>query len=83
MEKKDVMLRLTQWAMMLQEFDLEIHDKRGTKNSVADHLSCLHNDHHIKWKDMPMTDAMLDESLMALEEMLHLFASIVTTRKQY
>jgi hypothetical protein len=37
--KKDAKPRLTRWILLLQEFDIEIRNKKGSKNSVADHLS--------------------------------------------
>ncbi|XP_017970395.1 PREDICTED: uncharacterized protein LOC108660654 [Theobroma cacao] len=39
--KKDTKPRLIRWIFLLQEFDLEIRDRKGKENQVADHLSRL------------------------------------------
>lgn len=39
--KKEAKSRLIRWILLLQEFNLEILNKNGTKNLVANHLSRL------------------------------------------
>ena len=64
MTKKDAKPRLIQWVLLLQEFDVEIRDKKGTENLVADHLSRLEGARD----DVPVNDEFPDEKLFAIEE---------------
>ncbi|RVW72376.1 Retrovirus-related Pol polyprotein from transposon 17.6 [Vitis vinifera] len=63
--KQDAKARLIRWILLLQEFNLQIQDKKGVENVVADHLSRLviaHDSH-----GLPINDDFPEESLMSIE----------------
>lgn len=66
-EKKDAKSRLIRWVLLLQEFDLEIRDKKGTENQVADHLSRLEGGAHIV-DQTHINEPFPDEQLFAIEK---------------
>ncbi|CAL8988482.1 unnamed protein product, partial [Prunus brigantina] len=57
--KKEAKPRLIRWMLLLQEFDMEIRDKRGCENVVADHLSRLVHEED----PLPIPEAFPDEQL--------------------
>ncbi|CAN6543412.1 unnamed protein product [Malus baccata var. baccata] len=63
---KDAKPRLIRWILLLQEFDLEIKDKKWSENIVADHLSrFLHS--NTKEDFIPLCESFSDEQLFSLK----------------
>ncbi|CAN6695152.1 unnamed protein product [Malus baccata var. baccata] len=71
--KKEAKPRLIRWMLLLQEFDIEIRDKKGSENVVADHLSCLVHEEDV----VPIPETFPDEQLMPIEVSMPWYADLV------
>jgi hypothetical protein len=58
--KKDAKPHLIRWILLLQEFNLEIKDKKGIENLVADHLSRMQFENP---QELPINDSLRDDML--------------------
>jgi hypothetical protein len=73
--KKDAKPRLIIWVLLLHEFDLEIRDKNGSENVVADHLSrLLHEDEE---EELPLSENFPNKQLFVVKVQLPWYANIV------
>nr|GEU92476.1 reverse transcriptase domain-containing protein [Tanacetum cinerariifolium] len=75
--KQDAKPCLIRWILLLQEFDIEIKNKKGAKNITTDYLSRLKNPNLEELKDEDIDDNFPDETLMNIpshdeEEILRL-----------
>ncbi|XP_047252222.1 uncharacterized protein LOC124887087 [Capsicum annuum] len=69
MDKKDAKPRLIRWMFLLQEFDFEVKDRKGTENQIADHLSRLDEEAMQKVaKGLEIDDIFLDEQILAVSQ---------------
>jgi len=72
--KKDAKPCLIRWILLLQEFDIEIKDKKGVENSVVDHLSCMH---FTNMQELPITDFPRDDMLLKVTDCTPWYVNIV------
>ncbi|CAN6700804.1 unnamed protein product [Malus baccata var. baccata] len=66
--KKEAKPRLIRWMLLLQEFDVEIRDEKGSDNVVADHLSRMV--HTEDANVVPIPETFPDEQLMSIKRTL-------------
>ncbi|CAN6685904.1 unnamed protein product [Malus baccata var. baccata] len=65
--KKEAKPRLIRWMLLLQEFDIEIKDKKGSDNVVADHLSRL----LCEEEPIHISEMFPDEQFLSIEQVPH------------
>ncbi|GJU26200.1 reverse transcriptase domain-containing protein [Tanacetum coccineum] len=63
-KKQDAKPRLIRWILLLQEFGIEIKDKKGTENVAVDYLSRIENDETSD--DSEVDDNFPGETLMEI-----------------
>ena len=76
MSKKEAKPRLIRWVLLLQEFDLEIKDKKGCDNVIADHLSRVEQNETGK-EETEFKENFPDEQLFKVSFQIPWYADIV------
>ncbi|GKC65916.1 reverse transcriptase domain-containing protein [Tanacetum coccineum] len=81
--KQDAKPRLIRWILLLQEFDIKIHDKKGAENLATDHLSRLENPELGKLAKAEIRDLFPKERLMSITNQGNKPWIATTARKVY
>ncbi|GKB37283.1 reverse transcriptase domain-containing protein [Tanacetum coccineum] len=66
--KQDAKPHLIRWILLLQEFDIEIHDRKGAENLAVDHLSRLKNPDLGKLTRAEIRDVFPKERLIEISD---------------
>ncbi|GJY06121.1 hypothetical protein Tco_0373175 [Tanacetum coccineum] len=61
--KQDAKPRIIRWVLLLQEFTIEIKDKKGTENLAVDHLSRIENQGLEELREDAIHDSFPDKHL--------------------
>jgi hypothetical protein len=72
--KKDAKPRLIRLILLLQEFDLEIKDKKRVENIVVDHLLCMQV---TNMQELPINDFLRGDMLLKVMDSNPSYANIV------
>ncbi|KAK5794433.1 hypothetical protein PVK06_035659 [Gossypium arboreum] len=64
--KTDAKPRLIRWILLLQEFDLEIQDKKGAENLAVDHLSRLEKSNTRELDDVEINDSFPEKQFFTI-----------------
>jgi hypothetical protein len=72
--QKDAKPHMIRWILLLQEFDLEIRDKKGVDNFVTDHLSRLQFEGSAK---LSINDYMRVDTLLKVSTTDPWYANII------
>ena len=76
MSKREAKPRLIRWVLLLQEFDLEIKDKKGSNNVIADHLSRVEQN-ETENEEAELTENFPYEQLFKVSFQIPWYADIV------
>jgi len=72
--KKDAKPRLLRWILLLQEFDIQIKDKKGVENTVANHLSRMQ---FTNMQEQEINDFLHDDMILMINDTNPWYANIV------
>ncbi|RDY14381.1 putative mitochondrial protein, partial [Mucuna pruriens] len=72
LKKTDAKSRLIQWMLLLQEFNIEIRDKKGVENLIVNHLSRIEREND----PMPIRDKFPNEKMLHINMHTPWFADI-------